>query len=134
METAVRTLDRIDEQTLGHAAHVIRVLGHPLRLRILETLEDGPRPVMELVRAVGATQAMVSQQLAILRGAGVVGARRDGPRVYYQIIEPKVGRILACIRECDVPELAEPGGAPLTIVMGALAAGGSTSHRADGSR
>jgi ArsR family transcriptional regulator len=134
MEVAVPQFARIDEDTLEHAAHVIRVLGHPLRLRILEVLEDGPRPVMELVRAVGATQGIVSQQLAILRGAGVVGARRDGPRVFYQITEPKVARILACVRECDVPQLASPGVGPLTLVAGSLKTRATTSHHTDRSR
>lgn len=96
---------RIDPLVIERAARVIRVVGHPLRLRLLEALEAGERNVTELVRAVGVSQAMVSQQLGILRAEGVVDTRRDGARVYYRITEPKVSRILACIRECDLPEL-----------------------------
>lgn len=134
MDPAITALARIDELTLDRAAHVIRVLGHPLRLRILELLEDGPRPVMELVREVGATQAIVSQQLAILRGAGVVGARRDGSRVYYRITEPKVGRILACIRECDTPQLASPGAGTLKLLSGTMGTGRTAAGRKDRTR
>jgi len=90
---------------LERAARVIRVLGHPLRLRLLEMLEDGERNVTELVLASGASQAMVSQQLRILRAERVVGDRRDGPRVFYRITEPKVSRILDCIRACDMPDI-----------------------------
>jgi DNA-binding transcriptional ArsR family regulator len=43
---------------------------------------------------------MVSQQLATLRGHGIVTARREGPFVRYSIAEPKVYRILDCIRGC----------------------------------
>ncbi|KRT62366.1 MAG: transcriptional regulator, ArsR family [Chloroflexi bacterium CSP1-4] len=96
----------IDAAVLERAARVIRVLGHPLRLRLLEALEDGERHVAELQEAAGVSQAMVSQQLGILRAHGVVERRREGPRVYYRIIEPKVSRILACIREFDLPNLA----------------------------
>jgi ArsR family transcriptional regulator len=96
----------IDAPILERAARVIRVLGHPLRLRLLEALEDGERHVTDLVAASGATQALVSQHLAILRAEGVVGARKEGLRVFYRITEPKVHRILACIRDCDLPELS----------------------------
>lgn len=99
----------IDGRALDRAARVIKVLGHPLRLRLIEALEGGERHVGELQEAVDAGQALVSQQLAILRAHGVVDARRDGPRVYYRIVEPRVIKILDCIRECDLPELAEIG-------------------------
>ena len=97
---------RIDTEVLARASRVIRVVGHPLRLRLLELLEGGERNVTELVRGAGVSQAIVSQQLRILRAEGVVGARREGPRVYYWITEPKVSKILDCIRECDLPDVA----------------------------
>jgi ArsR family transcriptional regulator len=96
-----RVRKRIDEQVMNDAASVIRCLGHPLRLRLLEILESGEHTVTDLQLSSGATQATVSEQLGVLRGQNIVGARRDGPFVYYRILEPKVTRILACIRECD---------------------------------
>jgi len=99
----------IEGRALDRAARVIRILGHPLRLRLIEALEDGERHVGELQDAMDVGQAIVSQQLGILRSHGIVDARRDGPRVYYRIVEPRVIKILDCIRECDLPELAELG-------------------------
>jgi len=101
----------IGPRILERAARVIRVLGHPLRLRLLERLETGEVNVTDLVRASGATQALVSQHLGILRAEGVVGTRRDGGRVFYRITEPKVHRILDCIRDCDMPEVPTWGSA-----------------------
>ena len=98
---------RIDPSAFERAARVIRVLGHPLRLRILESLEIGERNVTDLQDELEANQAAISQQLAILRAEDVVAARRDGQRVYYRIIEPKVSHILDCIRQCDLPERAD---------------------------
>jgi len=95
---------RIDPVIIERAARVIRVLGHPLRLRILELLEVGERNVADLQDELLATQAVISQQLGILRSEGIVAPRRDGARVFYRIIEPKVSHILACIRQCDLPE------------------------------
>lgn len=96
---------------LARASRVIRVVGHPLRLRLLELLEGEERNVTELVQASGVGQAMVSQQLKILRAEGVVGDRRDGTRVFYRITEPKVSKILDCIRACDISDLVGPSSA-----------------------
>jgi ArsR family transcriptional regulator len=121
MEPVTTAEPRIDPLVLERAARVIRVLGHPLRLRILELLETGERNVADLQDGLDASQAVISQQLAILRAEDVVAPRRDGPRVYYRIIEPKVAHILDCIRQCDLPErtdlMALPG---LAIVAAGL--------------
>ena len=95
-----RTVTRLDPDLLEQAAAVIKCLGHPLRLRLLDALEAGQATVTELQACTGATQAMVSQQLATLRGHGIVTAHRDGPFVRYAIAEPKVHHVLACIRGC----------------------------------
>ena len=117
---AVEPSRMIGAQVLERAARVIRVVGHPLRLRLLEALEAGERNVSELVATTQTSQAMVSQHLAILRAEGVVGFRRDGGRIYYRITEPKVHRILDCIRDCDLPELAGEGEAPSFDLTGDL--------------
>jgi ArsR family transcriptional regulator len=104
MEPASILTTRIDPRILERAARVIRILGHPLRLRILELLEIGERNVADLQEELEASQAAISQQLAILRSEGIVAPRREGARVYYRIVEPKVSHILDCIRQCDLPE------------------------------
>ena len=97
------TAARISAETLSRAAAVIRCLGHPLRLRLLEAMETGEKAVSELQEYAGVSQPMVSQHLMVLKAHGVVGLRRAGPFAYYWIIEPKVKAILECIRagECD---------------------------------
>lgn len=94
----------IDPALLQRAAAVIKCLGHPLRLGLLDELEGGAETVSQLQTRTGATQSTISQQLAILRGHGVVSAQRDGPFVRYHIAEPKVHAILACIRGCGALE------------------------------
>ena len=92
----------IDPSALAKAAEVIKVVGHPDRLRILECLEDGEKAVGEIQECLGMAQAVVSQHLAKMRGWDIVEARRDGTHVYYHITEPKVKHILNCIRHCDL--------------------------------
>jgi ArsR family transcriptional regulator len=119
MDETTTSLNRIDPTVVERAARVIRILGHPLRLRILELLEGGERNVTDLQDELRTTQSVISQQLAILRSEDVVAPRRDGPRVYYRIVEPKVSRILDCIRECDLPERADLVLLPGFVALGA---------------
>jgi DNA-binding transcriptional ArsR family regulator len=88
--------------SLRHVAAVIKCLGHPLRLRLLQALEHRELSVSQLQAATGADQATVSRQLAILRRRHVVDCRREGLNVFYRIIEPRVHKVLDCIRSCDL--------------------------------
>lgn len=101
--TQSKSANPIELDVLAQAAEVIKCLGHPLRLRLLEALEAGEKTVTELQEYSGANQAAVSQQLATLRARSIVDNRRDGAHVYYRITEPKVTSILNCIRTCDLP-------------------------------
>lgn len=94
----------IDPAALGKAADVIKVVGHPDRLRILEFLEEEEKAVGEIQECLDLPQAIVSQHLARMRGCNIVESRRDGIHVYYHIIEPKVKHILECIRHCDLQD------------------------------
>jgi len=87
---------------LQRAAEIIKLLGHPERLKIVEVLEEGEATVTDIQEALGLPQAIVSQHLAKMRGADIVAARRDGVHVYYRIKEAKVPHILRCIRTCDM--------------------------------
>lgn len=98
---AVRA-DGLAPDVLDRAAAVIKCLGHPLRLRLLEALERRERTVSERQDCAGASQAVVSQQLAALKARGIVDARRAGTFVHYRIVEPKVYPILDCIRACNL--------------------------------
>ncbi|CEK20640.1 transcriptional regulator, ArsR family [Chthonomonas calidirosea] len=90
----------IDLETLQRVAPIIRNAAHPLRLRILDYLQHagGERNVSQIVEAAEAEQAVVSQQLRILKDQGILSARREGTNVYYRIADPSVLLLLDCIR------------------------------------
>ena len=75
------------------AAHRFRLLGEPMRLRILQVLEAGEQPVHKIVTVLGATQPNVSKHLRALCQAGLVTSRREGLNVYYGIADPMVFRL-----------------------------------------
>ena len=96
-----RLVRTVNPELLRRAAEIIKLLGHPERLKIVEVLEGGEATVSDIQEQLGMAQAIVSQHLAKLRGAGVVAARREGVHVFYQLTEEKVHHILRCIRTCD---------------------------------
>lgn len=81
---------QLSDQALELIAARFRVLGEPMRLRLLIALESGERNVSSLVEAVGATQANVSRHLQTLAEAGIVGRRKEGLNVFYFISDPSI--------------------------------------------
>jgi len=71
-------------------AERFRILGEPMRIRLLDRLRDGEASVHELTVALGATQQNVSKHLGLLHAAGVVSRRREGTRVLYTIADESV--------------------------------------------
>jgi DNA-binding transcriptional ArsR family regulator len=79
-------------------AEMFRTLGHPARIRVLELLQDGPRPVRDLLAEIEIEPSNLSQQLAVLRRAGVVVSYRDAGQVMYALSTPDVADLLAAGR------------------------------------
>lgn len=65
-----------------------RLLGEPMRLKILQAVCEKAHPVNDIVAAVGATQANVSKHLSLLTMAGILTREKNGQRVYYGIKNP----------------------------------------------
>jgi DNA-binding transcriptional ArsR family regulator len=68
---------------LEQIAARFKVLGEPMRLRILQAVCKEPRTVNDIVIATGSTQANVSKHLALLATAGILTRKKAGQRVYY---------------------------------------------------
>jgi len=83
---------------LEEAAALFKVLGEPMRLRILQAVCKQPRSVNEIVEATGATQANVSKHLSLLTTAGILRREKDGQRVFYSVREQLVLRLCELVR------------------------------------
>ncbi|WP_063008801.1 ArsR/SmtB family transcription factor [Nocardia kruczakiae] len=79
-------------------AEFFKTLGHPIRIRVLELLSEREHAVSEMLTEIGIEPANLSQQLAILRRAGLVAARREGLSVTYELTSPQVAELLAVAR------------------------------------
>ncbi len=89
-------------------ADFFRTLGHPARIRVLELLADGDKPVHELLAAIEIEPSNLSQQLSVLRKAGLVEQRRRGTEVIYSLAVPQVRDLLLAARTILVEKLAQP--------------------------
>lgn len=79
-------------------ADFFKTLGHPARIRVLELLSEREHAVSEMLPEVGIEAANLSQQLSILRRAGLVTARREGLSVSYALTSPRVADLLTTAR------------------------------------
>lgn len=80
----------VDDEVFDLAARTFRVMSAPMRLRIISVLCEGEKSVTQLLESVQTTQPNMSQHLASLYRAGVVGKRRDGVLIYYRITNDRV--------------------------------------------
>jgi DNA-binding transcriptional ArsR family regulator len=79
-------------------AEFFRTLGHPARIRVLELLSERDHAVHELLAAIEIEPSNLSQQLAVLRRAGLVQQRREGAEVVYSVAVPEVRDLLLAAR------------------------------------
>lgn len=91
---------RKDPERAEHISVLLRAVAHPLRIRIIATLCKEEAHVSALAEALEAPQAIVSQQLRILRAERLVAARREDGHAYYRIAEPALRDLVCCMEKC----------------------------------
>lgn len=90
-------------------AQRFRVIGEPMRIRLLDALREGPMTINELADALGTTQQNVSKHIGVLAQAGIVGREKDGTRVrcfiadesVFELCEMICGGLRAQVTELD---------------------------------
>jgi len=75
-------------------SELLKALSHPTRLAILDILRDGEQCVCHMEATLSLRQAYISQQLIILKEAGLVKPRRDGLNLYYRVTKPEIFNVL----------------------------------------
>jgi len=87
------------KQDFEQISESLKVISHPIRLQIISALLKDECNVSKIQEKLGLPQATVSQHLALLRRSGVVQARREGARVCYHIVDPRVRKIIEVISQ-----------------------------------
>ena len=83
-----------DENPFNLQVQVFKLLTHPARIAILNILRDGEHCVCHMEAYLGLRQAYISQQLAVLREAGLIQDRRDGWNIFYRVVTPQIFELL----------------------------------------
>ncbi len=98
----------VETQSYEAQAQLLKVLTHPARLAILHILRDGEHCVCHMEAHLGFRQSYISQQLAVLREAGIIQDRRDGWNIFYRVANPRIYSILEAVQgmlgETSVPK------------------------------
>lgn len=87
----------VKQRSYEGQANILKALGQPTRLQILELLKNGERCVCEIFPAIHQEQANVSKHLSILKQVGILESRKDGLRILYRIKAPDVFNLLTGI-------------------------------------
>jgi DNA-binding transcriptional ArsR family regulator len=89
------TFDR--GQNYEREAEILKVLGHPIRLKIVAGLLTEACNVKKIWECLGLPQATVSQHLALLKNKGIIEGCRNGVEVYYSVVSPKASTIIRAL-------------------------------------
>jgi DNA-binding transcriptional ArsR family regulator len=84
-------------QALEQAAECLKTIAHPHRLRMIQMLLRGRYTVGELAEACEIPSHMASEHLRLMQRCGLLTAKKDGRKAYYQIAEPHLANIMACV-------------------------------------
>ena len=93
-----KSLRPLTSDELDHLAGRFKLLGEPMRLKILQSVCHDPRTVNDIVKATGSTQANVSKHLSLLTAAGVLQREKDGQRVFYGVKDKLAVKLCELVR------------------------------------
>ncbi|MCE4540427.1 metalloregulator ArsR/SmtB family transcription factor [Pelomonas sp. P7] len=110
-----------EDRVFESAAELFGVLATPVRLKIISAVCNGERNVSELLEQIQTTQPNMSQHLATLYRAGILGRRRDGNQIYYRLQSEKVAMLCRAVCTQLAVELdgSEPVPAQERLLVGA---------------
>jgi DNA-binding transcriptional ArsR family regulator len=90
--------DFVKNRDFSDEAEVLKVLGHPIRLKIVAGLCTQECNVKHIWECLGLPQATVSQHLALLKNKGIIVGKREGVEVHYSVINPLAKKIIEILQ------------------------------------
>lgn len=101
-----------EDQVFETAAELFGLLSTPVRLKIISAVCNGERNVSELLEKIDTTQPNMSQHLATLYRAGVLGRRREGTQIFYRLQSERVATLCRAVCTQVAMELDGDGTVP----------------------
>jgi ArsR family transcriptional regulator, zinc-responsive transcriptional repressor len=114
MDMSMKTLTRnfpplslLPMEVLGPASHCLKVLAHPVRLRMVNILMQGDFSVGEIARLCDIKQHQACGHLRLMQNCSLLTSERQGRAVYYRIASRQLPALLGCIRQnCGGEEIS----------------------------
>jgi DNA-binding transcriptional ArsR family regulator len=98
MDTVEYNVELMPDELLEKAAECLKVMAHPIRLRIVNILMQGEFAVHEIAELSKTSANQTCEHLRLLKGHGLLSSERKGRTVYYKIASPQLPGLLSCIR------------------------------------
>ncbi|HET9524567.1 MAG TPA: metalloregulator ArsR/SmtB family transcription factor [Pyrinomonadaceae bacterium] len=95
---AAKSRNTTDDEIFERQARICKAFAHPARLRILDLIGNGERGVSDLQKELGLSKTNISQQISVLKSAGVLVTRRNGKQIYCSLAIPEVKEACRLIR------------------------------------
>lgn len=89
----------IPEETFQNMSDILKILAHPLRIKLILILAQKPSTVSELLKLLEVRQPNLSQHLTLLKRIRLLKTKREGKSVYYQLAHPEIKELLEKINE-----------------------------------
>ena len=94
-------INNLTAEQLDKAANLLKAIAHPMRIAILNYLDDGKKlTVSEIHNLLGIEQSTTSHHLGILKDKGVLLSQREGKNTYYFIKDMNLSKIMECLNKC----------------------------------
>ena len=95
--------EQISSQKLIKIAEIFQGLAFPVRLRILELLEDGqPYAVYEILEKIEIEASLLSHHLTKMKNIGILESYRKGRNIYYKLAILEITKVFDCIHACEL--------------------------------
>lgn len=95
------TATSVQVAQLEKSAFILKTIAHPIRLGIIELLHENEKlSVGQICQRLGAEQSLISHHLSNMKIIGLLSSKREGKNVFYSLQEPRLLKILDCLRDC----------------------------------
>ena len=99
MGMTMEKLDLLPDEAFEKAAECLKVMAHPVRLKMVNILMQGEFAVHEIAEACGGSPNQTCEHLRLLKGHGLLDSERRGRTVYYRIASPQLPGLIGCIQK-----------------------------------
>jgi len=94
-------IDKLSAEQLEKAANMLKAIAHPMRIAILNYLENGKKlTVTEIHELLKIEQSTTSHHLGILKDKGVLASKRDGKNTFYFLKHEDLSKVVDCVSQC----------------------------------